>query len=188
MAGCKNPVSPNEGDRVRVFFVCNFSCVLWKFFGFLSDLFGWSFQYLYFTKQTIWECSCTRPAWAEHRLQSQCAMTLWSAQVTSMNVKVWCELGTLIMDFLCCQWVVSLLPYRDATERKACGQREEERRSDDTHFSSLSLSAADLVQSSAQRDKDKLIFVSQPMQTVTLKEVWLQWPFLAYLSVSKLLF
>lgn len=82
------------------------------------------------------------------------AATLWSMrQLKSINVKVrraaFSELGTLIVDFLCSQSVVRLLPYRDTTQRKVCGQREEKRRSDDTRFSSLSLSTAESVQRSS---------------------------------------
>lgn len=100
-------------------------------------------------------------------------------QLKSINVKVRCaassELGTLIVDFLCSQSVVRLLPYRDTTQRKVCGQREEKRRSDDTHFSSLSLSTAESVEelSSVESYQDKFLSVSQCVYTVIIKKVWL---------------
>lgn len=50
-----------------------------------------------------------------------------------------------MVDFLCSHSAVRLLPYRDATERRGSGQREEKRRTNKTPFSSLNLLTSESV-------------------------------------------
>lgn len=79
-------------------------------------------------------------------------------------------LGTLMVDFLCSQSVVRLLPYRDTTERKVSRQREEKRRTNKTYFSSLNLLTPESVKSSedssVHSNQAKFLFLLECVHTV----------------------
>lgn len=85
-------VSANDSQRGSVFLcVCHFSCVLWKFFGFLLDLVDHLFN-IFISQNRLFESVTAR---GQHQmniiffslLQSQWATTLLSAQeVKSINV------------------------------------------------------------------------------------------------------
>lgn len=111
------------------------------------------------TKYKVATITCGKQA--QHSFSSNgYASILWSRVTISVSVKfhqsvyVVCGflfflffflLGIQMVDFLCTQSAVRLLPYRDATERRVSGQREEERRTNKTHFSGLNLLTAESV-------------------------------------------
>lgn len=105
------------------------------------------------------------------------AKTLWSRVTISVHQSVWrvsflssfFEFGIQMVYFLCSRSAVRLLPYRDATERRVSGQREEKRRTNKTHFSSLNLLTVESVKkhehSSAHSNQAKSAFYWKRVHT-----------------------